>query len=81
MAGPTDHGLLARAVAGDDTAFAALIDPHQRAVFRHCYRMLGSGADAGDAAQDTFERAWRRLAIRCGLPAAIPAPPPSPFPR
>jgi RNA polymerase sigma-70 factor (ECF subfamily) len=66
MAGPTDHGLLARAVAGDGTAFAALIDPHQRAVFRHCYRMLGSGADAEDATQDTLERAWRRLATYDG---------------
>jgi RNA polymerase sigma-70 factor, ECF subfamily len=61
MAGPADHGLLARAAAGDGTAFAALVEPHQRAVFRHCYRMLGSGADAEDATQDTLERAWRRL--------------------
>ena len=61
MGGTADPGLLARAVAGDDGAFAALIGPHQRAVFRHCYRMLGSGADAEDATQDTLERAWRRL--------------------
>src|SRR6266567_4545480 len=54
-------GLLARAVAGDDAAFAILIQPHERTVFRHCYRMLGSGADAEDATQDTLERAWRRL--------------------
>lgn len=62
MADPTDRGLLARAVAGDGTAFAALVAPYQRVVFRHCYRMLGSGADAEDATQDTLERAWRRLA-------------------
>jgi RNA polymerase sigma-70 factor (TIGR02960 family) len=61
MPGTADPGLLARAVAGDDGAFAALVGPHQRAVFRHCYRMLGSGADAEDATQDTLERAWRRL--------------------
>lgn len=54
--------VLALAVAGDETAFAALVGPHQRAVFRHCYRMLGSGADAEDATQDTLERAWRKLA-------------------
>jgi RNA polymerase sigma-70 factor (ECF subfamily) len=61
MPSPADPDLLARAGAGDDAAFAALVEPHQRAVFRHCYRMLGSGADAEDAAQDTLERAWRRL--------------------
>jgi RNA polymerase sigma-70 factor, ECF subfamily len=66
MPGPADAGLLARAAAGDDVAFAALVGPHQRAVFRHCYRMLGSGADAEDATQDTLERAWRRLATYDG---------------
>src|SRR5262245_56433532 len=66
MAGLIDRDLLARAVAGDDRAFAALVEPHRRAVFRHCYRMLGSGADAEDATQDTLERAWRRLATYDG---------------
>jgi RNA polymerase sigma-70 factor (TIGR02960 family) len=66
MPGLTDAGLLARAAAGDDAAFAALVGPHQRTVFRHCYRMLGSGADAEDATQDTLERAWRRLATYDG---------------
>ncbi|HYB88472.1 MAG TPA: RNA polymerase subunit sigma-70 [Streptosporangiaceae bacterium] len=66
MPGPTDSTLLARAATGDDAAFAALVGPHQRAVFRHCYRMLGSGADAEDATQDTLERAWRRLATYDG---------------
>ena len=66
MPDPADPGLLARAAAGDDAAFASLVGPHQRAVFRHCYRMLGSGADAEDATQDTLERAWRRLATYDG---------------
>jgi RNA polymerase sigma-70 factor (TIGR02960 family) len=61
MPSSADPDLLARAGGGDDAAFAALVEPHQRAVFRHCYRMLGSGADAEDATQDTLERAWRRL--------------------
>jgi RNA polymerase sigma-70 factor, ECF subfamily len=62
MAAPAEPVLLARAAAGDDGAFAALVAPYQRPVFRHCYRMLGSGADAEDATQDTLERAWRKLA-------------------
>src|SRR5580704_7443873 len=62
MADPADAALLARAVAGDDAAFAELVQPYQGSVFRHCYRMLGSGADAEDATQDTLERAWRKLA-------------------
>ena len=66
MTDPTDVGLLARAVAGDDAAFAALAGPYRRAVFRHCYRMLGSGFDAEDATQDVLERAWRRLATYDG---------------
>jgi RNA polymerase sigma-70 factor (TIGR02960 family) len=62
MTAPADPGdLLARAVAGDDAAFAGLVRGYQRPVFRHCYRMLGSGPDAEDAVQDTLERAWRRL--------------------
>ena len=43
-------------------AFAELVEPFRRPVFRHCYRMLGSGADAEDATEDTLERAWRKLA-------------------
>ena len=38
-----------------------LVEPHQRAMFRHCYRMLGSGTDAEDATQDALVRAWRGL--------------------
>jgi len=66
MPDSTDIALLARAAAGDDAAFAELVEPCRRPVFRHCYRMLGSGADAEDATQDTLERAWRKLATYDG---------------
>jgi RNA polymerase sigma-70 factor, ECF subfamily len=61
-----DVALLARAAAGDGAAFAELVEPLRGPVFRHCYRMLGSGADAEDATQDTMERAWRKLATYNG---------------
>ena len=66
MADPAEPALLARAAAGDGAAFATLAGPYQREVFRHCYRMLGSGADAEDATQETLERAWRKLATYDG---------------
>ena len=66
MPDSADNAPLVRAVAGDDAAFAELVEPHQGPVFRHCYRMLGSGRDAEDATQDTLERAWRKLATYDG---------------
>ncbi len=35
--------LLVRVRTGDEHAFRVLIEPHRVALFRHCYRMLGSG--------------------------------------
>ena len=62
MAGsPPGRDLIGRAAAGDEAAFGELIAPYQRSVFRHCYRMLGSGADAEDASQDAMVRAWLGL--------------------
>jgi RNA polymerase sigma-70 factor (ECF subfamily) len=51
--------LLARARSGDGAAFAELTGPFQRELQMHCYRILGSAADAEDMLQETLMAAWR----------------------
>jgi RNA polymerase sigma-70 factor (TIGR02960 family) len=53
--------LLERASAGDELAFRELMEPFQRELELHCYRMLGSLQDAEDALQETMLAAWRGL--------------------
>lgn len=52
---------LQQALAGDDTAFANIVEAYQRPVFNLCYRMLGDPTEAEDAAQETFWRAYQGL--------------------
>ena len=47
---------------GDADSFAKLVDAHQVYVYNLCYRMLGNPSEAEDAAQETFIRAYTRLA-------------------
>jgi RNA polymerase sigma-70 factor (ECF subfamily) len=56
--------------------------PHLRALHVHCYRMLGSYADAEEAVQEATVRAWRGLAgyqvtgpMRHWLSTGSPPPP------
>ena len=53
--------LLASAQEGDGDAFATLTWPFRREIQVHCYRILGSAADAEDMLQETMMAAWRGL--------------------
>jgi RNA polymerase sigma-70 factor, ECF subfamily len=59
-------GVVAAALAGDQAAFAALVERHRRELQVHCYRMLGSFTDAEDMVQEAFLRAWRRRETYAG---------------
>jgi RNA polymerase sigma-70 factor, ECF subfamily len=57
----SENDLLAAARRGDEGAFGRLVGPYRRELHAHCYRMLGSAADAEDVLQDALLGAWRGL--------------------
>ncbi len=59
---PREEGQwIAAAQGGDDLAFARLVEHYAKPVHNLCYRMLGNLADAEDAAQETFLKAYQKL--------------------
>src|SRR5581483_8618917 len=55
--------------AGDSGAYAQLVARHQAVAFRVAHLVTGSAADAEDAAQDGFVKAWLALdRFRPGAP-------------
>ena len=53
--------LIEEARAGDQDAFAELVQPYRHELQLHCYRLLGSLQDAEDALQDGLLSVWRSL--------------------
>lgn len=57
-----ERDLIARVRAGDGAAERALYDAHVDRVYRHAYRLTGDDDLARDFTQETFVRAFDRLA-------------------
>ena len=65
----TENELVERAREGDGTAYATLVRDHEETAFRIAYVICGSSADAEEAAQEAFVKAYRALGrFRAGEP-------------
>jgi RNA polymerase sigma-70 factor, ECF subfamily len=58
---PSDAALAEQARGGDERAFEELVRMYQGVAFRTAYLLTGSAADAEDAAQAGFVKAWSAL--------------------
>ena len=70
MSRPHDEQrLVERAVRGDAAAYEEIVRAHQQVAFRTACLISGSPADAEEAAQDAFVKAWHALPrFRPGAP-------------
>lgn len=64
-----ENELVERARRGDESAYEELVRAHQGIAFRTAYLVVGSAADAEEAAQEGFVKAYRALGrFRTGSP-------------
>jgi RNA polymerase sigma-70 factor (ECF subfamily) len=59
---PEEAAVVARAMAGDRTAFAQLMEHYQSACYGLAWRLLGDADQAADATQDAFVHAYDAIA-------------------
>ena len=60
-AGDSEAALIARAAAGDSDAYAALVRPHEHVAYRVAVSITGWNADAQEAVQNAYVKAYRSL--------------------
>src|SRR5258705_9831876 len=66
---PDEQRLLEQARRGNAVAYEELVRMHQQVAFRTACLIAASAADAEEAAQDAFLKAWRALPrFRPGAP-------------
>lgn len=58
---PSDADLISETLKGSDEAYAGLVTRHRDRAINVAYHILGNRADAEDAAQEAFIRAYRGL--------------------
>lgn len=56
-----DRALVARALAGDEQAFAALVERYGQPILSLCFASTLDAAEAEDLSQEIFVSAWRNL--------------------
>src|SRR5215211_6172219 len=56
-----EHSLIQRAQKGNQDAFAALVDAHERYIYNLALRVVKDENEALDLTQETFVRAWMAL--------------------
>ena len=57
----TEMPLTSGSVTAVDIDLESELRTHRRELTGFCYRMLGSGAEAEDAVQETYVRAWKAI--------------------
>jgi RNA polymerase sigma-70 factor (ECF subfamily) len=58
---PATDSTVSLAAAGDEAAFARLVDRHHASMAKVAFAVCGDGETARDATQQAWEIAWRRL--------------------